>query len=257
MRTIILAGGTGTRLTEKTELVPKALIPIGGKPIIWHIMNHYSFYGHTNFGVALGYKQESFKTYFNNFDIINCDITVATGGGWDLDTPIFHGAERPAWLINLVYTGEHTLKGTRLLRMQQHLGDYSFMVTYGDAVSDVNIDELVRFHSNHGKIATITGVAPPPRFGEITIKNGKAVAYAEKPPQKGLINGGYMVFKNDIFNYLYDGCDLETDVFKILAEQEELMVYEHKGYWQCMDTLHDMLTLQKQWDEGTAPWKVW
>ena len=256
MKTVILAGGTGTRLTEKTELVPKALIPIGGKPIIWHIMQHYSAYNYRMFSIALGYKQESFKTYFNNFDIINNDITVATGGGWGMDAPVFHGAERPAWLIDLVYTGEHTLKGSRLLRMQPHIGDRSFMATYGDAVSNVNISALIRFHESHGKIATITGVAPPPRFGEITVSGGKVASYAEKPPQKGLINGGYMVFKNDIFNYLYDGCDLETDVFKVLAEQGELMVYEHKGFWQCMDTLHDMLTLQKQWDSGHAPWEV-
>jgi len=257
MKTIILAGGSGTRLMERTELVPKALIPVGGKPIIWQIMKHYSFYGHDMLGVALGYKQEDFKKYFSNFDIINRDITVATGGGWSMTTPVFCGEDNPQWLVDLVYTGEHTLKGERLMRMKSCAGTTDFMVTYGDAVSDVNIDKLIGFHRKHGKVATMTGVAPPARFGEITEINGKVLHCIEKPRPKTLVNGGFMVFKSSIFEYLHEGCDLETDVFDALAVAGELMVYKHGGYWQCMDTLNDVLTLQKQWDTGVAPWKIW
>jgi glucose-1-phosphate cytidylyltransferase len=256
MQVCILCGGTGTRLKEQTEFVPKPLIQIGGKPIIWHIMKHYAAYGFDDFILALGYKQEVFKNYFRHFFEYNYDISVSTGypqgivGGHQDD--IFDN-----WNVILSDTGENTLKGGRIKRIQKYSNGNKFMLTYGDAVSNVNLGALVRYHNTHGKMVTITGVRPKPRFGELIHKNGSVISYREKPDDENLVNGGFMVCEPAIFDYLDSECDFEHGPLEQIAAMGELMVYYHDGFWKCMDTLNDMIELQKIWDSGKVAWKTW
>lgn len=247
---LILCGGTGTRLKEQTEFVPKPLIPIGGRPILWHIMQHYSHYGHNEFVLALGYKQELFKDYFIDFAKKNCDMMFDMKEGDMWNVPL------PPWKVTLCDTGENTLKGGRIKRSEKYI-DGEFLMTYGDAVSDVNIDELLAFHRSHGKMITITGVHPPPRFGEILHKDGLITSYREKPQNEALANGGFMVVGYDVFNYLDNECDFEHGPLEEIAAKGEVMVYHHKGFWKCMDNLNDMIELQKLWDAGKPPWRIW
>lgn len=248
----ILCGGTGTRLREQTEFLPKPLIQVGGKPIIWHIMKHYAHYGYNSFVLALGYKQEAFKEYFSHFNEINNDCIVDVGrlqGITCKDTG-------DNWRIVLSDTGLNTLKGGRLKRIQKYLDHSPFFMTYGDAVSDVDIDALLKYHNSHGKIATVTGVPAPPRFGELNHSKG-TVSFSEKPPTATLINGGFFVFNYKIFDYLTDNCDLEIGPLEALALKGELKVYHHKGYWGCCDTLRDLDILQEEWNSGKPKWRVW
>lgn len=244
---VILAGGTGTRLREQTELTPKPLVPIGGKPLIWHIIHHYEKYGFYDFILALGYKQEAFKEYFNNYSIINNDVEIHTVR--QSMTNIIKSYEVDL-SITLSDTGLNTLKGGRLNRVKKYIEDETFMMTYGDAVSDVNLDELLKFHKKHKKMVTITGVHPEPRFGELFHTKGKVISYKEKEDNGCLVNGGFMVLNREIFDYLDDDCDFEKGPLEEVAKKGQLMVYHHKGFWKPVDTLNDMLTLQKIWDEG-------
>jgi len=257
MQVVILCGGTGTRLREQTDLIPKSLIPIGGLPMIVHIMRIYAHYGFTEFVLALGYKQEVFKMYFANYDIINNDITVDIG--------CYRGKNRHSyadknWRVTLANTGENTMKGGRLKRVEKYIKGDTFMCTYGDGVADIDIRRLLAFHQAHGKLATVTGVHPIPRFGEIhTGNDGQVCKFSEKPDGDSLVNGGFFVFNRGVFDYLHEDewCDLELGPLELIAERGELMVYHHEGMWRCMDTLRDVGELQQMWDKGEALWRVW
>jgi glucose-1-phosphate cytidylyltransferase len=254
---VILCGGAGQRLKEETETKPKPMISIGGKPILWHIMKTYAAYGFKKFVLCLGYKGEVIKDYFYNYDILNHDFTIKLGNP---HVQIHSKPTESDWQITLVDTGATSLKGCRIKRIQRYINSDSFMLTYGDGVANVDINDLLSFHKNHGCIGTITGVRPPSRFGEIMAKDGKVLSFAEKPQVSyGLINGGYFILKSDIFNYLSDeeSCDFEVGPLEKLAADGELMVYEHKGEWACMDTYRDVLYLNSLWENDKAFWKKW
>lgn len=256
MQVVILAGGTGTRLKEMTEFLPKPLIPIGGKPLIWHIMSWYASFGHTEFILSLGYKQEKFKAYFSHLDMFNSDITIRRNEGGESEA-VYHDPLGPGWKITLADTGPDTLKGARLARVRRYVTDSPFMMTYGDGISDINLDSLLVYHSSHGKTGTITGIHPVSKFGEIIHADGKVTAFKEKPVNAGsLTNGGFMVFTDKVFGYLSKNknCDLEIGPFELLAGDDELRVYQHSGFWKNMDTLKDVGELQHLWDSGQAPW---
>ena len=246
MEVVLLCGGTGTRLREQTEFIPKPLIPIGGKPLVVRIMEHYIKYSHSGFVLALGYKQEQFKLYFNNYQVINQDMILHRGHVGVIESP------QSDFTVILSDTGENTLKGGRLKRIEQYISGDTFMMTYGDALSDVNLDDLVNFHTHHGKMVTITGVRPRPRFGEILHENGEVIDFKEKPASNSLVNGGFMVLNRKVFDYLDRDCDFEKGPLEQIAKEGELMVYQHTGYWRCMDTYFDMLELQKEWRERNA-----
>jgi len=252
MKTIILAGGLGTRLSELTSTIPKPMVEVGGKPLLYHVMNHYARYGYNDFLLALGYKSEIIKKYFMDFPIINSDfkVSMSTNKVQAINSSILD------WNILLVNTGDSTMTGGRVKRMESHVGSERFMLTYGDGVSNVDIDELVKFHKSHGKMVTVTGVHPVARFGELDIESNQVVSFKEKPQTtKGWINGGFFVIEPDFFT-LIDGDDtiMERTPLEKCAELGELMVYKHNGFWQCMDTKRDRDNLQSMWDSGKAPW---
>ena len=249
----IFCGGSGTRLREMTDFLPKPMIPIGPYPIVTHIIKHYQHYGYTDFILMLGFKQEKFKEYFAHYDIINNDITVDIGRGVNR-----HGYSDRGLRITLCDTGVETLKGERLRRVEKYVHGDTFLLTYGDAVSDINLWELVEFHQAHGKIGTVTGVRRPPRFGELVRYGSQVTLFSEKAVETDcLINGGYFVFDRRIFDYLEEGGDFEIGALERLAIDGELMVYEHNGYWKCCDMLKDLNDLQKAWESGAPEWKVW
>ena len=257
MEICILAGGTGTRLREMTELLPKALIPIGNKPMIFHIMQTYAYCGHKDFILALGYKQEQFKEYFNNFSIINNDISIVVGLSKSL---IYYDFIGDGWKVTLSDTGLNTLKGGRLKRIEKYVKGDTFLLTYGDGLSNININELINFHYSHGKLVTVTGVHPIPRFGEIRREGSVVQSFSEKPDDNNyLINGGYYVMNRGVFDYLCEdaNCDLEIGALEKIASEGQMEVYEHKGFWRCIDTLQDLGDIQQRWDLNDAPWKVW
>ncbi len=257
MKVIILAGGFGTRLGNITEAVPKPMVPIGEKPIIWHIMKMYSHYGYKDFVLSLGYKQELIKEYFYNYNVRSSDFSIHLGTKAMQD---LSGHDEMDWKVTLIDTGLNTLKGARLKRLEKYLDDDINMLTYGDGVADINIDELVKFHKSHGKMLTVTGVHPPARFGEIIEENSKLVSFKEKPQSSvGLINGGFFVFDKRLFSYLREDedCDLEYETFEKLVPLGEVMVYKHLGNWECIDTERDLKHLNKVWGEGNAFWKKW
>ncbi|MHA1284392.1 MAG: glucose-1-phosphate cytidylyltransferase [Promethearchaeota archaeon] len=256
MKVIILAGGWGTRLGRRTELIPKPMVKIGNKPILWHIMKIYSHFGFNDFVICLGVKGEIIKDYFYHYEMYNNDFTINISSK-DIQ---FHNDSEEDWNVTLVDTGLNTLKGGRIKRVERYLDDDVNMVTYGDGVADINILDLVRFHKTHGKIFTITGVHAPARFGELTEKDGLLISFKEKPQTSvGLINGGFMVFNNDFLDYLTpdEDCDLEYGVLEELTRKKEVMVYKHAGNWECMDHERDVLHLNKLWNTNQAFWKVW
>lgn len=259
MKVIILCGGAGTRLREETEYRPKPMVNIGPRPILWHIMKHYARYGHTEFVLPLGYKGEMIKDYFCHYELMNTDVTIELG---KRDSYQLHqGHDEAGWKVTLADTGEDTLKGGRIKRVQRYIGDDTFMLTYGDGVSNIDIDTLLAFHRAHGKIATVTGVNPLARFGELQTNGEKVTSFLEKQQtaEGGLISGGFFVFEDKIFDYLNETkeCDLELGALEQLARDGELMVYRHDGFWFCMDTLRDVEALNKMWSKGDAPWKTW
>lgn len=255
MKAVILAGGYGTRIGEETQVKPKPMIDIGPHPIIWHIMKLYSHYQIHDFIVCLGYKGHVIKEYFANYHLFRSDFTVDM-----TDQSIqFHGKDTESWRVTLVDTGEGTMTAGRIKRIQDFIGDSTFCLTYGDGLSDVNMDALIRFHRSHGKHATVTAVQPPGRFGSLALKNQLVVDFTEKPAgDGGWINGGFFVLEPAIFQYISDDASvLETDVLVQLAKQRQLMAYQHDGFWHPMDTLRDKKKLMELWDSGQAPWKVW
>lgn len=260
MKVIILCGGMGTRLRELTDLRPKPMVEVGGRPILWHIMKMYAHYGMTDFVLCLGYKGSTIKEYFLNYEAMNSDFTVELGrrNGVEL-----HGAVHGecGWRVTLAETGERAMTGARIRRAAAYLeDDETFAVTYGDGVTDADLSAVLRFHRSHNGLATLTGVRPPSRFGELAASEGRVTAFSEKPQvAQGLINGGFFFFERGFLDYLTDDddCVLERAPLERCAADRQLFVYSHPGYWQCMDTLRDWESLQKQWEEGTAPWRVW
>jgi glucose-1-phosphate cytidylyltransferase len=258
MKVVILCGGLGTRLKEETEFRPKPMVKIGGKPILWHIMKSYAHYGFKEFVLCLGYKGEMIKEYFYNYEIMNNDFIVELGDHKKLEFPDCHNEK--GWKVTLADTGIKSLKGARLKHIEKYVDGDQFLVTYGDGLTSVNISDLVSFHKNHGKLATVTGVAPTSRFGELKIRDDQVESFREKPDNSAnLINGGFFVFNRDIFDYLTtdDDCDLEIGPLEIIAGEGQLMVYKHSGFWSCMDTIRDMEYLNDLWDNNKAHWKVW
>ena len=255
MKVVILAGGYGTRLAEETEVKPKPMIEIGGRPILWHIMKHYSHYGFREFHIALGYKGEDIKHYFLDYYALNNSMTVNLGNG----EVTFHRKRVEDWIVHLEDTGVDTMTGGRLRRLQPFLEEETFMMTYGDGVSDVDLTQLLRFHKSHGKIATVTAVRPPARFGGLTIEGDTVREFTEKPQiGEGWINGGFFIFEPGVFAYLRnDGDSLEMDALEQLAGDGQVASFCHDGFWQCMDTLRDKRQLESLWRSGCPPWKVW
>jgi glucose-1-phosphate cytidylyltransferase len=255
MKIVILAGGRGTRLSEETVARPKPMVEIGGKPILWHIMNIYASYGYKDFLVACGYKGEMIKDYFHNFFIRNSDYIVDLRDG-SLNVVNGSGLD---WRIGVIDTGLDTMTGGRILRLNKWIGKETFMVTYGDGLGDIDIRSLVAFHQAHGRLATVTGVRPPARFGGL-ILNGDAVCeFSEKPQTgEGWINGGFFVFEPGVLGYMTgDGTILEREPLERLAAGKQLMAFCHGGFWQPMDTLRDKELLESLWAIGKAPWKTW
>ena len=255
MKAVILAGGFGTRLSEETAFRPKPMVEIGGKPILWHIMHIYAVQGITEFIITLGYKAEIIKEYFLNFYAINNDLTVDLATG----EAIVHGTNQLPWTVHLIDTGMHTLTGGRVKRLEPWLKDGTFMVTYGDGVCDIDLADLLRFHRSHGRIATVTAVRPPARFGGLIFDGDLVADFTEKPQiGEGWINGGFMVFEPEVFNYLSgDDSSLEANGLEGLAADQQLCAYKHDRFWQCMDTMRDMRLLESYWQSGDVPWKVW
>jgi glucose-1-phosphate cytidylyltransferase len=257
MKVVILAGGKGTRLGTQIGTLPKPMVTIGNKPILWHIMKTYSFYGFNEFIICLGTKPEVIKNYFYQYEVINNDFTIDVGTG-DIDYHSSHDENN--WRVTLVDTGIDTLKGGRIKRIEKYLDSDINMLTYGDGLSDVNISEVLQFHRSHDKVVTITGVRRPSRFGELTEKDGRLLSLLEKPREGGeLINGGYMVFTREMLDYLTedDDCDFEIGPLEEMARRGKVMVYRHNGHWDCMDTERDMVYLNEEWGKGRAFWKVW
>ena len=247
----------GTRLREETEYKPKPLVEIGGKPILWHIMKTYAYYGFKEFILCLGYKGNMIKEYFLNYEILNSDFTIELGSK-NIQTRNGH-SERD-WRVTLAQTGDSAMTGARVKRVESYVDSDMFMLTYGDGVSNINISKLVEFHKSHGKIGTVIGVSPTSKFGELVVKGEKVVRFHEKPQiNDGLVNGGFFVFNKEFFRYIYDEdpCVLENDPLEKLANEGELMVYNHTGFWHCMDTYRDFLHLNEMWKLPDPPWKIW
>jgi len=258
VKTVILCGGLGTRLREETEFRPKPMVRIGSKPILWHIMKIYAAYGFKDFVLCLGYKGEIIKEYFYNYEIYNQDFSVCLGRPKRIE---LHDANGDlGWRVALVDTGEHALKGARLKRIEHLIDGDEFMLTYGDGVANIELDRLLAFHRSHGRIATVTGVRPPSLFGELKVSGSSVALFTEKPQtSSGLISGGFFVCSRRIFDYLSadDDCDLERGPLERLAAEGQLMVYQHRGQWACVDTYRDLQHLNRLWAENQAFWKMW
>jgi len=255
MKAVILAGGFGTRLSEETTLKPKPMVEIGGKPILWHIMKIFSTYDVNEFVIALGYKSEVIKEYFLNFYAINNNITVDLASG----KTTIHEGKQPDWKIHLVDTGLNTMTGGRLKRVRQWLGDEPFFFTYGDGVADIDLHALLDFHRAHGKLATVTTVRPPARFGNIGFAEERITEFYEKPETgEGWINGGYFVLDPKAIDYV-DGDDSvwEQEPIRRLVAEEQMMGYRHAGFWSCMDTLKEKKLLEQLWTQPDTPWRIW
>mgnify|MGYP005625393309 CR=1 FL=1 len=254
MKVIILAGGFGTRLSEYTEEIPKPMVKVGGRPIIWHIMKTYAHFGHKDFYLALGYKAEIIKEYFLHYRSVNSDFRVDLKNG-DLKS---YQNDEIDWKVSLVQTGLESLTGGRVKRLKSLIGNETCMLTYGDGVADINLDDLLKFHNSHGKMVTVSAVRPSARFGEIEMKGNKVIAFQEKPQTtQGWINGGYFIIEPEFFDLIEgDKTILERQPLERAAEMGELMAYHHNGYWQCMDTKRDRDHLEELWSSEKAPWKV-
>jgi len=255
MKVVILAGGLGTRLAEETEIKPKPMIEIGGRPILWHIMKIYAHYGFKEFYVALGYKGETIKRFFYDYQSLSGNLSINFADG-SVDV-----RERDCedWQVNLIETGQNSMTGGRVKRLEEHLRGAPFMVTYGDGVSNINIADLVKFHKSHGKLGTVTAVHPPARYGELLIREDLTTGFSEKPQtREGWINGGFLVFEPKILDYLSgDESILEIEALERLANEGQLVAYKHDDFWQCMDTLRDKRQLETAWESGNPPWKIW
>ncbi len=258
IKVVILCGGLGARLREETEFRPKPMVEISGRPILWHIMKIYSHYGFKDFILCLGYKGEMIKQYFYDYRVLNNDFTIELGNSKNFKIHNAYGEKD--WHVTLADTGKEALKGSRIKKIEKFVDGDLFMITYGDGVANIDLDKLLSFHKKHGRIGTVTGVRPPSRFGEMAVKKDRVASFTEKPQvSTGLINGGFFVFNRKIFDYLSEdeNCDFERGALERLVADGELMMYELKAEWQCMDTFRDMEYLNKLWQGGKAFWKVW
>jgi glucose-1-phosphate cytidylyltransferase len=245
----------GSRLAEETDVKPKPMVEVGGRPILWHIMQHYAHYGFRDFVIALGYRGEYIKRYMIDYGLAESDLTVDISSG----DVLRHGNRRPDWTVDLVDTGVTTMTGGRIKRLRRYLNGSTFMLTWGDGVSDVNLKELLAFHRRHGKLATVTAVRPPARFGHMVFEGDRVKEFSEKPQaSEGWINGAFFVLEPAIFEYIEgDQSPWEREPMEKLARDGQLMAYRHAGFWQCMDTLRDKRLLENLWESGQAPWKIW
>jgi glucose-1-phosphate cytidylyltransferase len=256
MKVVILAGGLGTRLSEETEFRPKPMVEIGGRPILWHIMKIYSSFGFNDFIICLGYKGYIIKEYFANYFIHRSDLTIELKNN-HIEV---HDSHCEPWRVTLVDTGKNTQTGGRIKRVQRYIGEETFMATYGDGVGDINIKELLEFHKNHSKYATVTAVQPPGRFGALNLnERGFVLSFEEKPKgDRSWINGGFFVFEPNIFEKIKgDETFLEKEPLMNLAKKGHLVAYKHYSFWRGMDTLRDKRELEELWSRGEAPWKIW
>ena len=255
MKVAILAGGVGSRLSEETEVKPKPMVEIGGKPILWHIMMYYSQFDFNEFVVALGYKGEVIKKYMVDYCSLNRDLTVnmKTGSVKMKEGPVLD------WTVDLVNTGMTTQTGGRIKRLQPYIGNETFMLTWGDGVSNVDLNELLKFHRSHGKLATLTAVRPTARFGHLEMNGNQVTEFSEKPQtREGWINGAFFVIEPEVFDYIEDdSTHWEKEPLERLAREGQLMAYRHDSFWQCMDTLREKKYLESLWEGGNAPWKIW
>ncbi|TWU44339.1 Glucose-1-phosphate cytidylyltransferase [Novipirellula aureliae] len=261
MKVVILAGGYGSRFGKVTDFLPKPMIPVGPFPILWHIMRYYAHFGHEEFILCTGYKSDVVKEFFLNLEAYSHDFTVDFSSTANGEVRFHDEGERFCPKVTIAYTGQDLMTGARIKRIERYLGDDSeFLMTYGDGVTDLNVNELIDFHRAHGKLATLTAVYPPAKFGDLHFDGDRITRFSEKVGNQGaMVNGGFYVFDRRLFNYLNNdaGCVLEKDPLKRISEAGELMAYRHQGYWQCMDTTRDLESLQETWASGTAPWKVW
>lgn len=255
MQVVILCGGKGTRMREETEFKPKPLVEIGGMPVVWHIMKMYSHFGFRDFILCLGYKGNMIKEYFMNFEWLTNDITLELGKGKGKVTHHVHGLED--WNITFADTGAETETGGRVKRIEKYIKGEHFFLTYGDAVADVDINALKDYHISQDKTVTLTGIHPASRFGILDVTDGVATAFREKPALQGLVNGGFMVCRKDVFEHLDEECVFEQAPLQKMAKDSNLAVFEHTGFWQCMDTFKEVEAFNNQWDEGQRPWVVW
>ena len=251
MKVVILAGGLGTRLSEYTDVIPKPMVSIGGRPILWHIMKYYADFGHMDFFIALGYKGDMVKDFFLNYRLLNADFTIDLAS----DVVQSHQDNSVDWRVTLVDTGQKTMTGGRIKRMKEYVGNETFMLTYGDGVSDINIKALLEFHRSHGKMVTVSAVRPAARFGELELNNSQVINFKEKPQlHQGWINGGFFVIQPEFFDLIAgDEILLEREPLEFAAKAGELMAYRHEGFWHCMDTKRDHELLETLWRQG-APW---
>ncbi|MGA7263777.1 MAG: glucose-1-phosphate cytidylyltransferase [Stellaceae bacterium] len=256
MRVAILAGGMGTRLAEETDQRPKAMVEIGGKPILWHIMNHYSFYGFNEFVIALGYKKEAIMRYFLDLHYYSSDLTISTGNG---SIKVHDQRSEPDWIVHLIDTGVSTDTGGRIKRLAPYIGNSTFMLTWCDGLSNVDLDALLEFHRSHGKLATVTAARPPGRFGYLALDGDNVSSFREKPIDGGgWINGAFFVLEPGVFKYIAaDSTSWERESMELLAVHGQLAAYRHSSFWQCMDTLREKRLLDELWTQGKAPWKLW
>ena len=256
MKVVILAGGRGTRLSEETIVKPKSMVEIGGKPIIWHIMKLYSYYGFKEFIICLGYKGYMLKEYFSNYFLHMSDVT------FDMENNSIevHQKYVEPWRVTLVDTGQETMTGGRIKRIKEYVNGNTFLLTYGDGVADIDIKALVRFHQEHGRLATITAVQPPGRFGLLQISSeAKVVSFLEKPRNNGTwINGGFFVLEPSVFDFIEGDLTIwEKEPLEMLVYRDQLMAFKHYGFWRPMDNMRDMILLEEMWKDGNAHWKVW
>ncbi|KGF73220.1 glucose-1-phosphate cytidylyltransferase [Neosynechococcus sphagnicola sy1] len=257
MQVVILCGGKGTRLREETEFKPKPMVEIGGKPILWHIMKTYAHFGLTDFILCLGYRGDVIKQFFLNYEWLHSNFTIELGSQ---RRQLLDQHPETNWRVTLVDTGLESMTGARVKRIEPYIEGETFMLTYGDGVSNLNLDDLLNFHHAHGKIGTVTGVSPPSRYGELGIEGDQVLSFREKPQvQQAFISGGYFVFNRLVFEYLTPegSCVLEREPLEQLTSQGQMKVYHHRGFWQCMDTLRDYEYLKELWQQGQAPWSVW
>jgi glucose-1-phosphate cytidylyltransferase len=256
MKVVLLAGGLGTRLREETEFRPKPMVPVGERPILWHIMKNFSSYELNTFIVCAGYRGDVIRQYFRDFETMNSDFTVRIGSKTEIKS---HGKiEESGWVVTVADTGQDTMTGGRLFKVKDYVGGETFICTYGDGLANVDISKLLKFHKSHGKIATVTTVRPISRFGVLDLKeDGTVEKFREKPQADGWINAGFFVFEPAIFNYLNQDSVLETDPLSTLAAEGQLVAFKHEGFWQPMDTFRELTILNEMWETNSAPWKVW
>ncbi len=255
MKVAILAGGLGSRLAEETEIRPKPMVEIGGHPMLWHIMRQYDHFGYNHFVIALGYKGDQIKQFFTDYVTTTSSLRVDVSTG---DVSVHDGGSAEKWVVDLIETGRWTNTGGRIKRLAPWLGNETFMLTWGDGVSDIDLSRLLAFHRSHGRLATVTAVHPPSRFGNLHVEGDRVVDFSEKPLDVGWISGAFFVLEPGVFDYI-EGDDTlwEREPMENLAADGELMAYCHEGFWQCMDTMRDKALLQRLWDGGDPPWKIW